>query len=248
MAQGLRILGWTLSTLTPTCSSSSDLFPSSGPSLTVSYFLWFWHKHKRDEQKHERPPKAWAQNRNSAVSVHTLWPKADPMAKSSINEVGTLSPLVEVKGVDSCWEKSMDSKQECNMTLNRPQAFVQIHYNPRAILLMWLQNRAFLTIAYEIYWPGKEYIHQKKKILWKSSFAKETDNGQWTAGVNCLSTLLITSTLPIWTLQGFKGCFLCCYRAGLTVILEGAAAPMSWNESSPEATLTEEQFCWAGQH
>ena len=163
MAQGLRILGWTLSTLTPTCSSSSDLFPSSGPSLTVSYFLWFWHKHKRDEQKHERPPKAWAQNRNSAVSVHTLWPKADPMAKSSINEVGTLSPLVEVKGVDSCWEKSMDSKQECNMTLNRPQAFVQIHYNPRAILLMWLQNRAFLTPAYEIYWPGKEYIHQKKK-------------------------------------------------------------------------------------
>ena len=163
MAQGLRILGWTLSTLTPTCSSSSDLFPSSGPSLTVSYFLWFWHKHKRDEQKHERPPKAWAQNRNSAVSVHTLWPKADPMAKSSINEVGTLSPLVEVKGVDSCWEKSIDSKQECNMTLNRPQAFVQIHNNPRAILLMWLQNRAFLTPAYEIYWPGKEYIHQKKK-------------------------------------------------------------------------------------
>ena len=35
------------------------------------------------------------------------------------------------------------------------------------------------------------------------------------AGVNCLSTLLISSTLPIWTLQGFKGCFLCCYRAGL---------------------------------
>lgn len=58
------------------------------------------------------------------------------MAKSSIIEVGTLSPLVEVKSVDSCWEKSMDSKQECNMTLNRPQAFIQIHYNPQEILLM----------------------------------------------------------------------------------------------------------------
>lgn len=53
----------------------------------------------------------------------TQWPKV-------ADEVGTLSPLVEVKSVDSCREKSMDSKQECNMTLNRPQAFIQIHYNP----------------------------------------------------------------------------------------------------------------------
>ena len=193
-----------MSTLTLTCSSSTDHFSSSGPSLTVSYFLWFWHKHKRDEQKHERPPKAWAQNRNSAVFVHTLRPKANPMAKSSVNEVGTLSPLVEVKGVDSCWKKSMDSKQGCNVTLNRPQAFIQIHYNPQAILLMWIAKWSiFNTSIWNLLTWKRIYSSEKKNPFESQVLQKKLTMVNEHAGVNCLSTVLIICALPIWTLQGF---------------------------------------------
>ena len=126
------------------------------------------------------------------------------MAKSSVNEVGTLSPLVEVKGVDSCWKKSMDSKQGCNVTLNRPQAFIQIHYNPQAILLMWIAKWSiFNTSIWNLLTWKRIYSSEKKNPFESQVLQKKLTMVNEHAGVNCLSTVLIICALPIWTLQGF---------------------------------------------
>ena len=205
----------------------------------MSYFLWFWHKHKRDEQKHERPPKAWAQNRNSAVSVHTLWPKVDPMAKSSRWGGNSLS----FSGGEECGFLSgkkhgfqarvqHDLKQTTSIHSDSLQSSL------RKFCWCELQNRAFLIPAYEINWPGKDYIHQKKKKSFESCFAKETDNGQWTCWSQlslCLAHSLHPAYLDIAGIQSFFPLLL--QSRANSIILEVAATPMSWNESSPEATL-----------
>lgn len=83
----------------------------------------------------------------------------------------------------------------------------------------WLElhNGVFATSICEIHCPGKGCIHQYQVLH------RGTDHGELIfAWVNQLSILLIVSTLPFWTLQGCKGCFLFCSRVELR--------PSSWQE------------------